>query len=234
MSRDGLSGIVFVTPVTWPMNTRRISDSTVRRLSGYLRHLRFLAASGRTVVASQELATATGTTAAQVRKDLSQFGSFGRRGRGYPVVALRDALVRILGLRRSWRACVVGAGRLGSALLGYQDLSRRGFDVVAAFDVDPEKVGRTVRGVPILPLQDLEREIDTRGVEIAILAVPDAPAREIADRLSAAGVRGILNFTSTKVAPRPELAVRDMDIAVELEGLSYTIVTGYLAGGTTE
>ncbi|MGW8283098.1 MAG: redox-sensing transcriptional repressor Rex [Gemmatimonadota bacterium] len=214
------------------MNTRRISDSTVRRLSGYLRHLRFLAADGRPVVSSQELADETGTTAAQVRKDLSQFGSFGKRGRGYPVTDLRDALVSILGLRRHWRACVVGAGRLGSALLGYQDLSRRGFDIVVAFDSDAAKVGRTVRGVPVLPVADLEREIDTRGVEMAILAVPDAPARELASRLAATGVSGILNFTSTKIDPGPGVAVRAMDIGVELEGLSYTIVTGSVGGGS--
>ncbi len=214
------------------MNTRRISDSTVRRLSGYLRHLRWLSDDGRPVVSSQELADETGTTAAQVRKDLSQFGSFGQRGRGYPVTDLRNALVRILGLRRQWRVCVVGAGRLGSAVLGYEGLSRRGFEVVAAFDVDPEKVGRSVRGVPILPLAELEREIDTRGVEMAILAVPDAPARQLAQRLADAGVTGILTFTSTKIDPGPGVAVRVMDIAVELEGLSYTIVTGASAGGS--
>ncbi len=215
------------------MNTRRISDSTVRRLSGYLRHLRFLASDGRLVVSSQELADETGTTAAQVRKDLSQFGSFGKRGRGYPVTDLRDALVSILGLRRQWRACAVGAGRLGSALLGYEDLSRRGFDIVVAFDSDPAKVGRTVRGVPVLPVADMEREIDTRGVEMAILAVPDAPARDLARRLAATGVRGILNFTSTKIDPGPGVAVRAMDIGVELEGLSYTIVTGSMGGGSS-
>ena len=214
------------------MNTRRISESTVRRLSGYLRHLRWLSADGRRVVSSLELADENGTTAAQVRKDLSQFGSFGQRGRGYPVTDLRNALVRILGLRRQWRVCVVGAGRLGSAVLGYEGLSRRGFEVVAAFDVDPEKVGRSVRGIPVLPLEDLEREIDTRGVEMAILAVPDAPARELAKRLAAAGVTGILTFTSTKIDPAPGVAVRVMDIAVELEGLSYTIVTGASAGGS--
>ena len=214
------------------MSTRRISDSTVRRLSGYLRHLRFLAADDRRVVSSQKLADETGTTAAQVRKDLSQFGSFGQRGRGYPVTDLRDALVRILGLRRQWRVCVVGAGRLGSALLGYEDLARRGFEVVAAFDVDPAKVGRSVRGVPVLPVSDLEAEIKKRGVEMAILAVPDAPARQLAQRLAASGVTGILNFTSTKIYPGPGVAVRVMDIAVELEGLSYTIVTGARAGGS--
>lgn len=214
------------------MNSRRTSDSTVRRLSGYLRHLRFLATEGRPVVSSQELADETGTTAAQVRKDLSQFGSFGKRGSGYPVTDLRDALVGILGLRRQWRACVVGAGRLGSALLGYEDLSRRGFDIVVAFDSDPAKVGRSVRGVPVLPVADLEREIDTRGVDMAILAVPDAPARDLARRLADTRVKGVLNFTSTKIDPGPGVAVRAMDISVELEGLSYTIVTSSAGGGS--
>lgn len=213
------------------MSTRKISDSMVRRLSGYLRHLRLLATAGRRVVSSQELADEAATTAAQVRKDLSQFGSFGQRGRGYPVVELRDELIRILGLRRPWRVCVVGAGRLGTALLGYEDFSRRGFDIVAAFDADPAKVGQEVRGVPVLPIEDLEREIRTRGIELAILAVPHAPARRIADRLAEAGVRGILNFTPTKIRPRNGVSVRGMDIAVELEGLSYRIVTHGLPDG---
>ena len=207
------------------MSTRKISDSMVRRLSGYLRHLRLLAGSGRRVVSSQELADEAATTAAQVRKDLSQFGSFGQRGRGYPVVELRDELVRILGLRRPWRVAVIGAGRLGTALLGYEDFAKRGFEIVAAFDVDPAKVGQTVRGVPVLPIEDLEREVRTRGIEMAVLTVPHAPARRIADRLSEAGVRGILNFTPTRIRPRSGVTVRGMDIAVELEGLSYRIVT---------
>jgi redox-sensing transcriptional repressor len=117
-------------------------------------------------------------------------------------------------------------------LLGYEDLARRGFEVVAAFDIDPAKVGRSIRGVPVLPIEELEREIEMRGVEIAILAVPDDPARQLARRLAAAGVTGILNFTSTKIRPGPDVAVRVMDIAVELEGLSYTIVTGARAGGS--
>jgi redox-sensing transcriptional repressor len=182
-------------------------------------------------VSSQELADEAATTAAQVRKDLSQFGSFGQRGRGYPVVQLRDELVRILGLRRPWRACVVGAGRLGTALLGYGDFAKRGFDIVAAFDDDPEKIGHEVDGIPILSIDDLEREIRTRGIELAILAVPHGPARGIADRLATAGVRGILNFTPTRLRARPGLAIRGMDIAVELEGLSYRIVTGGDPGG---
>jgi redox-sensing transcriptional repressor len=203
----------------------------VRRLSGYLRHLRLLALEGQRVVSSQELADEAATTAAQVRKDLSQFGSFGQRGRGYPIVELRDELIRILGLRRPWRVCVVGAGRLGTALLGYEDFSKRGFEIVAAFDSDPAKLGEHIRGVPILPIENLESEIRTRGIELAILAVPHAPARHIADRLSAAGVRGILNFAPTKIRPAEGVSVRGMDIAVELEGLSYRIVTGGVPDG---
>jgi redox-sensing transcriptional repressor len=204
----------------------------VRRLSGYLRQLRYLAATGRRVVSSQELADEAATTAAQVRKDLSQFGSFGQRGRGYPVAELRDALVGILGMRRPWRVCVVGAGRLGTALLGYGDFAKRGFDIVVAFDSDREKIGQSLRGVPILPIEDLEKEIRTRGIELAILTVPHGPAREIAARLADAGIRGILNFTPTRIRPAPGVSVRGMDIAVELEGLSYRIVTGGEPDGT--
>jgi len=207
------------------MTTRRISDSTVRRLSGYLRQLRGLAAERRALVSSRELAEASGTTAAQVRKDLSHFGSFGTRGSGYRVPELRDSLARILGLGRTWRVAVVGVGKIGGALLGYGDLARRGFDVVAAFDADPAKSGRSLHGVPVYPMEVLGEEIGRLGVEIVILAVPADAARDAARALAATGVKGILNFAAGDLEPDARVVVRSVDVALELEGLTFALAS---------
>lgn len=205
------------------MTSPRISDSTVRRLSVYLRLLRELIAEGREVVSSRELAERSGTTSAQVRKDLSLFGSFGKRGRGYTVAELEASLRRILGLGRRWRVGLVGVGKIGSALLGYEDLARRGFDVVAAFDNDPEKIGTTVFGVEVSDLEELEATVRERDVEMAIVATPPGAAQEVADRLVKAGVSGLLNFAPVKLDTPDEVAVRSMDVALEMEGLSFDL-----------
>jgi len=201
----------------------RISDSTVRRVSLYLRMLRDLRAQGVTVVSSRELAERTGATSAQVRKDLSLFGSFGKRGRGYEVDALAATLEDILGLSRKWRVALVGVGKIGAALLGYQDLARRGFQLVAAFDVEPRKVGRDVFGVTVSPLDELERVVRARGVEIAIVATPPEAAADVARRLADAGVGAILNFAPTELQEIERVPVRTVDVVLELEGLSYLL-----------
>jgi len=139
------------------MNQRKISESTVRRLSLYLRLLREARPNGTRVLSSRELAERTGTTSAQVRKDLNFFGSFGKRGRGYDVDELERTLAQILGLQRRWRVALIGVGKIGSALLGYGDLARRGFDIVAAFDVDGAKVGRHASGVDVSVLSSAIR-----------------------------------------------------------------------------
>lgn len=197
----------------------------MRRLSGYLRQLRGLAAERRALVSSRELAEASGTTAAQVRKDLSHFGSFGTRGSGYRVPELRDSLARILGLGRTWRVAVVGVGKIGGALLGYGDLARRGFDVVAAFDADPAKSGRSLHGVPVYPMEVLGEEIGRLGVEIVILAVPADAARDAARALAATGVKGILNFAAGDLEPDARVVVRSVDVALELEGLTFALAS---------
>lgn len=205
------------------MSVRKISDSTVRRLSLYLDQLRALSASDTPLVSSRELAEASGTTAAQVRKDLSVFGSFGKRGQGYRVEELRGSLEDILGLGRRWRVAVVGAGRIGSALLGYRDLTARGFEIVAAFDADPEKTGKTVAGVPVYPIDELEDRLREHEIGIVILTTPPDAAPEIAERVAAAGVEGILSFAASRIETTSPIAVRWMDVALELEGLSFLI-----------
>lgn len=213
------------------MTTRKISDSTVRRLSGYLRALRKLDRDGRTVVSSSELAAGSGTTAAQVRKDLSHFGSFGKRGHGYSVADLRSTLRRIIGLERRWPVAVIGVGRIGSALLGYGLFADRGFDIVAAFDDDPGKIGRELGGVEVKPLSELESEFAAHEVAIAIIATPPEQAPELAHRAVSAGAAAILNFAPVKLDLPAGVALRTMDVTLELEGLCYTMTSHEEAGG---
>lgn len=205
---------------------RKISDSTVRRLSLYLNQLRALSGRGIELVSSRELAEGSGTTAAKVRKDLSNFGSFGKRGQGYRVDELRESIERILGLQRRWRVAVVGAGKIGTALLGYRDLPARGFEIVAAFDTDPDKTGREVFGVPVYPVDELEARLREEQIGIVILATPPAAAQKIADRVAGAGVEGILSFAASNLETEGALPVRWMDVALELEGLSFLITSG--------
>lgn len=201
----------------------KISETTVRRLSLYLRLLREMRQQGREVVSSRQMAERSGTTSAQVRKDLSLFGSFGKRGRGYNVAELEGELRSILGLGRRWRVALVGAGKIGAALLGYTDLSRRGFDIVVAFDTDTEKVGRTFFGIEVLPVSELEATVREREVELGIIATPPSAAQEVASRMFDVGVSGVLNFAPVKLDAPPDAAVRTMDVALEMEGLSFAL-----------
>lgn len=175
------------------------------------------------MVSSLQLAERSGATSAQVRKDLSLFGSFGKRGRGYEVTELIATLQDILGVERRWRVGLVGVGKIGSALLGYSDLRRRGFDIVAAFDSEPSKVGRAVFGVRISSMSELAAVVKREGVEIGIVATPPEAAQEVARKLARAGVGALLNFAPVKLEIAGNVPVRTMDVALELEGLSYLL-----------
>lgn len=201
----------------------------MQRLSLYMRVLAELEAQGVQTVSSETLAELSGTTAAQVRKDLSQFGSFGKRGIGYRVPELREELREILGLGRTWRVALVGAGKIGRALLGYSGFRRQGFDVRVAFDSDPRKCGRRMSGVEIRPVEELEERLRTEGIEIVIVAVPARAAREVVDRVVSAGVRGILNFAPVKLHVPEGVVLKNVNMVVELEGLSYALAR---SGGT--
>lgn len=205
------------------MTRRDISEFTIRRLSLYLRRLRELRGGGTEVVSSRQLADGSGTTPAQVRKDLSHFGSFGKRGRGYQVSELLETLESILGLDHAWSVALVGAGKIGRALLGYGDLERRGFRLVAAFDTDPEKVGSSYYGVDVRSLEELEGTLRSEQVEMGIIATPPEAAQDTAARLVDAGVKGILNFAPVKVDVPPEVTLRGVDVVLELEGLAFAL-----------
>jgi len=174
-------------------------------------------------VSSARLAESTGVTSAQVRKDLSAFGNFGVRGRGYDVNELGDHIRRILGLNRTWKTVVVGAGRLGGALTSSGDFSRQGFRILALFDTDPAKIGQTVGPATVRPLEELDGFVREEGVQIGIITTPGEHAQDAADLLIAAGVRGILNFAPDRLRVPEPVRLRDVNLAVELEGLTFAI-----------
>lgn len=209
---------------------RSVSESTVRRLSLYLRTLERLQAEGAETVASGDLADRAGTTAAQVRKDLSSFGSFGTRGLGYRVGPLHARIREILGLTRPWRVVLVGAGRIGSALFAYPHFRERGFRIEAILDSDPAKIGGVWEGVTIQSAAHLEQVLARAEAEILILAVPAGAAQELAERAAAAGVRGILNFAPVRLRLPDEVEVNNVNLAVELEALSHALMLAEVQG----
>jgi redox-sensing transcriptional repressor len=202
---------------------RKVAESTIRRLSLYLRFLEEFDARGVATVSSDELASRGGTTSAQVRKDLSFFGSFGKRGMGYAVPEMVAKLREILGLGRRWRVALLGAGKIGSALIEHHGFRERGFDIVAVFDNDPRKVGTAWNGLTVQDESGLEAELRRSPVEIAILAVPADAAQPLADRLAEVGVTAILNVAPVQLVVPPEVEVKTVSLAMELEALSFAL-----------
>ncbi len=206
-------------------SVRKIAEPTVRRLSHYLRYLEAFERAGRGTVSSGELAHSGGTTSAQVRKDLSFFGSFGKRGLGYDTHELVAKLRQILGLDRAWRLVIVGAGKIGSALARHPGFRGRGFEVVGIFDADPNRVGHVLGGVAVWDVKVLESEIRHLRADIAVLAVPPEEAQTIATRLGRAGVHAILDFSTAPLEVPAGVTVRSVDLALELEVLSHALVS---------
>ncbi len=205
------------------MLPRKIADSTVRRLAIYLRFLEEFGQQGEETVSSQSLAERAGTTSAQVRKDLSFFGSFGKRGLGYDVPGLTRHLREILGLGRRYDVLLIGAGRLAAALSRYSGFGARGFDIAAVVEQDPAKIGNKWGALTIRDVAELEQVIADTQVQIAILATPAEPAQALVDRLVAAGVTAILNFAPVQLHVPPGVDVKSVNLAVELETLSYAL-----------
>ena len=199
----------------------KIPEMTIRRLSVYTRCLRELEEDGVRTISSQELADRFDLNSAQVRKDLAYFGEFGVRGIGYYVTGLKNELQKILGLDREWPIALVGFGNLGSALFNYKGFARQGFRIVAIFDDDPAKAGRQVEDTPIFALADLPREVRARNIQIAILAVPVDSARLVTDHLVAAGIKSILNFAPARLRVPRDVRLKDVDLSIELETLSF-------------
>ncbi len=202
---------------------RKISEGVVRRLSLYLRFLEQSAEQGFTTISSEELARRGGTTSAQVRKDLSFFGSFGKRGLGYSVPELAAKIRDIMGLKRAYRVVLVGAGRIGGALVQYPGFRQRGFNVTAIYDKDPRKIGSRWNGLLVRDVRHIESELRKEPVDIAIVVTPAEAAQEVTDRLVDAGVKAILNFAPVQLAVPPDVALKTVNMALELETLSFAL-----------
>jgi len=202
---------------------RRIADSTVRRLSLYLRFLEESTNRGLVTISSDELARRGGTTSAQVRKDLSFFGSFGKRGLGYSVPELTESLREILGLRRDWQVIIVGAGKIGTALAQYRGFRQRGFRVTAVYDRDPNKIGTRWDSLTVRDMAEIERDIAKEHPDIAVLTTPAEEAQVVVDRLVSAGVRALLNFAPIQLQVPPDVTLKNVNMAMELEGLSFAL-----------
>src|SRR3954466_10847113 len=204
-------------------DVKRIADSTVRRLSAYLRFLEDFENRVLSTVSSEELARRGGTTSAQVRKDLSFFGSFGKRGLGYSVPELSTALRDILGLGREWQVVIIGAGKIGAALAQYRGFRQRGFNILAVYDSSPEKIGKKVEGIPVRDIAQLERDVQRDSPDIVVLTVPSEEAQQVVDRVVKAGIKAILNFAPTQLQAPADVAVKTVNMAMELEGLSFAL-----------
>ena len=204
----------------------KIPEMTIRRLSVYTRCLLQLEEDGVKTISSQDLAERFNLNSAQVRKDLAYFGEFGVRGIGYYVSGLKAELQRILGLDREWPVALVGFGNLGSALFHYRGFGRQGFRIVAIFDDDPAKHHREVGGVPVFPARELAREVRARSIQIGIVAVPAETAQAVADQLVAAGIKAVLNFAPTRIRVPRDVRLKDVDLSIELETLSFYLARG--------
>jgi redox-sensing transcriptional repressor len=212
-----------VKEFTSPISVKRIAESTVRRLSIYLRFLEEFEVRGLSTVSSEELARRGGTTSAQVRKDLSFFGSFGKRGLGYSVPELSAALREILGLGREWRVVIIGAGKIGAALAQYRGFRQRGYNIVAVYDTSAEKIGRSLEGIDIRDISRFEPDVAREKPEIAVIAIPAEGAQDVLDRIVRTGIKAVLNFAPVQLHAPADVTVRTVNMAMELEGLSFAL-----------
>lgn len=208
------------------MDRVEIPKKAIYRLSIYQRCLSKLQENGKETVSSSALAGAAGVKPAQLRKDLTYFGQFGTRGLGYSVAELRDAIRDVLGREQLQPVVMVGAGNLGVALLRYRGFAKEGFEVVAAFDADPETVISRGVSVPVHGQHEMAGFVREKDVKLAVLCVPGGVAQEVANELVDAGVQGILNFSPTLLEVPEAVTVNNVDLALELENLSYFVSHG--------
>jgi len=206
---------------------RKISNAVIRRLPRYYRHVDDLHYNGEVRISSSALGNSMGLTASQIRQDLSCFGEFGQQGYGYDVEKLRAALANILGMNSGYKAIILGVGNLGSALIQNFYFSHNGFELVAAFDVNPSMVGTRVAGTPIYHMDDLESEVDRLKPDVGILTTPRSVVSKAANRLVAAGVAGLWNFTNVelKLIHPEKVIVENVHFADSLLALSFMLTT---------
>lgn len=210
------------------MKSTNIPVPAVRRLSLYLRQLENVWRAEQHKISSRQLGSALKLTDAQVRKDLAYFGQFGRAGIGYDVEALIKKIRRILGTDRLWNVVLVGAGNLGMALSAHRGFAKKGFRIVGIFDTDPRKIGQPVHSLDDMVIESVDKiaaVVRERDARLAIVAVPAEAAQDIADRLTAAGIKGLLNFAPVSLDVKSRVAVSSVDLAVQLEQLSFQVGT---------
>lgn len=202
---------------------KRVPDSSVRRLSLYLGFLEKLDGGGEPTVSSDVLARLGGTTSAQVRKDLSIFGSFGKRGLGYSVAELTTRLRHILGLGRDWHVCIVGAGKIGLALAQYPGFREKGFHVSALYDSSPAKVGTSFGSIPVRDVNQLAADAEVAPFDIGVIAVPSEGAQAVADAMVAAKIKAIMNFAPVQITVPADVVTRTVNMGLEFEALSFAL-----------
>ncbi len=200
-----------------------VPKAVINRLSLYLREMQRLVRDGKETTSSSELGGLLGFTDAQVRKDLAYFGQFGHPGIGYRCDELVQAVQRILGTDQTWPVALVGSGNLGRALLGYKGFLQQGFHIVAAFDIDPTKVGGAIEGVRIDSLDALREVVREKGIRIGIIAVPSQAAQAAANSLVEAGVDGIVNFAPVTISLPDTVSLVGVDLAMELEQIAFSV-----------
>lgn len=204
------------------MLNKKIPQRTVTRLSIYLRELDILEKDSTRFVSSLELSKRLGLTDAQIRRDLWYFGQFGHSGMGYQVSSLKDIISRLLGINhKSWPVAIAGVGNLGRALASYRGFKERGFKIAACFDVDRNKVGKSINGVKVDDVKNIKKIIKNKKIKIGIIATPVSVAQDIADELIDSGVRSVINFAPLKLQVPPEVNLRNVDLGMEMEGLSF-------------
>ncbi len=206
------------------MSSHDIPDIVISRLPVYLRALERLAQEGHEVTSSHELGKRLGISSAQIRKDLSHFGGFGKQGTGYRIGFLREQLRQVLKVERDWEIALIGAGDLGSAVARYRGFAERGFHVTSVFDSSPDKIGRQIGSFKIQPITDAPQVIRERGIKIAMIAVPAEKAQEVADMIIAAGVKAILNYAPINLNVPPDVHVQYIDPVLHLQRMTYYLV----------
>ncbi|MCK5032102.1 MAG: redox-sensing transcriptional repressor Rex [Spirochaetes bacterium] len=200
---------------------KKISDSTINRLSKYYRTLERLQEKNIETVSSDEIAEIDGVTSAQVRKDLSFFGTFGKRGLGYNIEELKNNIGKILGLNQQWNVAVIGVGNIGMALIDYAEFKKQGFLIKLLLDHDKNKIGKKVKNLEIKNFSDAAMHLKNEKIQIVIIAVPSNVAQSVADIAMGAGIGAILNFAPLNIKSPETVMVKNENMSIELEALSY-------------
>ena len=207
------------------MKNKSIPSITINRLSIYHRCLEKILETQNEeelkIISSFKIAEMIGINSAQIRKDLSYFGEFGKRGLGYPLIDLSRELKKILGLDKKWSVIIAGAGNLGKALVKYEGFQKKGFIIKGIFDNNPSKIGKKLDHIFIYDIKEVEKFIQAENINIGILVVPADSAQEVADKMVAGGIKAILNFAPVHIVLSPEIKIHNVDLAIEFEGLTY-------------